>query len=288
VIAGVAWALSSSRAYPPTMLLEALNTEGIAKSALLDVITAHRSRLSVRELLASAYKQDANEKAALFRILGELATDNDLPELVGRLNGKDPVARLHIINILSKFPKPEVSRALQQQLKDPNKLIRAATLAALTRMSGPFDMELLCNLLLDPEIDVQNKAIDAVIRANDPDTIKYLIPVLKDENENARRAAVEVNRCNATRSRNCSKRYPMTTSGGSRAADALGKIGAQGRGCQTLVGDQDEDAPPAIKTEPDQGRPRCRISSKPQGQGLVRANVQWMHSPKSARARCRA
>src|SRR5262245_62502551 len=34
VVAGVAWALSSSRAYPPTMLLEALNTDGIAKSAL--------------------------------------------------------------------------------------------------------------------------------------------------------------------------------------------------------------------------------------------------------------
>ena len=81
VVAGVAWALSSSRAYPPTMLLDALSTEGVAKSALLDVITAHRSRLSVREILAAAYKQEANEKAALFRILGELATDNDLPEL---------------------------------------------------------------------------------------------------------------------------------------------------------------------------------------------------------------
>ena len=192
VVAGVAWALSSSRAYPPTMLLDALGTEGIAKSALLDVITAHRSRLSVREILAAAYKQEANEKAALFRILGELATDNDLPELVGRLNGKDPVARLHIINILSRFPKPEVQRALQQQLKDTNKLVRAATLGALAKMDGPIDIEQVCALLRDPEIDVQNKAIDVVIRANDPDTIKYLIPVLKDENEYARRAAVEV------------------------------------------------------------------------------------------------
>ena len=68
VVAGVAWALSSSRAYPPTMLLDALGTEGVAKSALLDVITAHRSRLSVREILAAAYKQEANEKAALFRL----------------------------------------------------------------------------------------------------------------------------------------------------------------------------------------------------------------------------
>jgi len=246
VIAGVAWALSSSRAYPPTMLLDALNTEGIAKSALLDIITAHRARLSVRELLAAAYKQEANEKAALFRVLGELATDNDLPELVGRLNGKDPVARLHIINILSKFPKPEVSRALQQQLKDPNKLIRAATLAALTRMSGPFDMELLCNLLLDPEIDVQNKAIDAVIRANDPDTIKYLIPVLKDENENARRAAVEV--LNEVGNAKSVKELLEAVSDDdwwvrSRAADALGKIGGPKvvEAVLQLVGDQDED-----------------------------------------------
>ncbi len=246
VVAGVAWALSSSRAYPPTMLLEALGTEGIAKSALLDVITAHRSRLSVREILAAAYKQEANEKAALFRILGELATDNDLPELVGRLNGKDPVARLHIINILSRFPKPEVQRALQQQLKDTNKLVRAATLGALAKMDGPIEIEQVCALLRDPEIDVQNKAIDVVIRANDPDTIKYLIPVLKDENEYARRAAVEV--LNEIGNAKSVKDLLEAVSDDdwwvrSRAADALGKIGGPKvvEAVLQLVGDQDED-----------------------------------------------
>jgi eukaryotic-like serine/threonine-protein kinase len=246
VVAGVAWALSSSRAYPPTMLLDALGTEGVAKSALLDVITAHRTRLSVRELLAAAYKQEANEKAALFRILGELATDNDLPELVGRLNGKDPVARLHIINILSRFPKPEVQRALQQQLKDTNKLVRAATLGALAKMDGPIEIEQVCVLLRDPEIDVQNKAIDVVIRANDPETIKYLIPVLKDENEYARRAAVEV--LNEIGNAKSVKELLEAVSDDdwwvrSRAADALGKIGGPKvvEAVLQLVGDQDED-----------------------------------------------
>jgi eukaryotic-like serine/threonine-protein kinase len=246
VIAGVAWALSSSRAYPPTMLLDALATEGVAKSALLDVITAHRARLSVREILAAAYKQEANEKAALFRILGELATDNDLPELVGRLHGKDPIARLHIINILSRFPKPEVQRALQQQLKDTNKQIRAATLSALAKMDGPIEIEQVCALLRDPEIDVQNKAIDVVIRANDPDTIKYLIPVLKDENEYARRAAVEV--LNEIGNANSVKELLEAVADDdwwvrSRAADALGKIGGPRviDAVLHLVGDQDED-----------------------------------------------
>jgi eukaryotic-like serine/threonine-protein kinase len=246
VIAGVAWALSSSRAFPATMLLEALGTEGVAKSALLDVISAHRSRLSVRELLGAAYKQDVNEKAALFRILGEVAGENDLPELIGRLHGKDPVARLHIINILSRFPKPEVARALQQQLKDTNKLVRAATLSALAKMTGPIEIEEVCALLRDPELDVQNKAIDVVIRANDPETIKYLIPVLKDENENARRAAVEV--LNEIGDAKSVKNLLEAVADDdwwvrSRAADALGKIGGPRvvEAVLQLVGDQDED-----------------------------------------------
>ena len=113
-------------------------------------------------------------------------------------------------------------------------------------MSGPFDMELLCGLLRDPEIDVQNKAIDAVIRANDPDTIKYLIPVLKDENENARRAAVEV--LNEVGNAKSVKELLEAVSDDdwwvrSRAADALGKIGGPKvvEAVLHLVGDQDED-----------------------------------------------
>ena len=39
---------------------------------------------------------------------------------------------------------------------------------------------------------LNRRAIDVLIRANDPETIKHLIAVLKDENEYARRAAVEV------------------------------------------------------------------------------------------------
>ena len=109
-IAGVAWALTSSRGYPPNLLLEALGTPGIAKSALLDVINGQRARFSIRELLTAAYAQEANEKAALFRIVAEAADESALPELISRLQGKDPIARLHIISVLARFNKPEVQR----------------------------------------------------------------------------------------------------------------------------------------------------------------------------------
>jgi len=228
VVAGIAWALTTSRNYPQNLLIEALATPGVSKSALLEVIAAQKSRFGVRELLNAAYTQEPNEKAALFRVIGEIADTSAVPELIGRAQGKDPIARVHIINILARFNTPEVQTALQVLLKDPNKLIRGATLSALQRMDGKIDIERVCALLKDPEIDVQNKAIDVVIKANDPETIRYLIEILKDENENARRAAVEV--LNEVGNAKSVKHLLEALKDSdwwvrSRAADALGKIG---------------------------------------------------------------
>jgi HEAT repeat protein/tRNA A-37 threonylcarbamoyl transferase component Bud32 len=246
VIAGISWALTSNRNYPPHLLIEALATPGISKSAVLEVITAQKNRFGVRDLLAAAYAQEPNEKAALFRIIGEIADASSVSELVGRVQGKDPIARVHIINLLARFNTPEVQTALQAQLKDPNKLIRGATLSALQRMDGPIDIERVCMLLKDPEIDVQNKAIDVVIKANHPDTIRHLIEILKDENENARRAAVEVlNEVGTAKS----VKYLLEALKDSdwwvrsRAADALGKIGGPRviEAVLQLVRDKDDD-----------------------------------------------
>ncbi len=246
VIAGVSWALTSSRNYPPNLLLEALGTAGVSKSALLEVINAHRTRLSVRELLKAAYAQEPNEKAALFRIIGEVADENAVPELIGRLQGKDQSARLHIINILGKFDRPEVARALQAQLGDGNKQVRAAALGSLSKMSGPFEAVMLCNMLRDPEIEVQNRAVDVLIKARDPDTVKHLVQVLKDENDYARRAAVEVlNEVGDARS----VKFLLEAIKDddwwvrSRAGDALGKIGGPRviDAVLELVRDKDED-----------------------------------------------
>jgi HEAT repeat protein/tRNA A-37 threonylcarbamoyl transferase component Bud32 len=113
-------------------------------------------------------------------------------------------------------------------------------------MDGPIDIERVAPLLRDPEIDVLNRAIDVVIKANHPETMKYLIEVLKDENENARRAAVEVlNEIGNPQS----VKYLLGSLKDSdwwvrsRAADALGKIGGPKviEAVLQLVRDKDED-----------------------------------------------
>jgi serine/threonine-protein kinase len=246
VIAGVAWALTSSRSYPPHLLLEALAKPGVSKSAVLEVINAQRTRFSIRELLTAAYAQEPNEKAALFRIISETVDDSGVPELLGRLQGKDSMARLLILGVLGRFNRPDVRTALQAQLADGNKLIRSAALAALAKMDGPIEVERICALLLDPEIEVQNRAVEVLIKAKDPQTIRYLVPVLKDENEYARRSAVEV--LNEIGNAGSVKFLLAAIKDSdwwvrSRAGDALGKIGGPKviDAVLELARDKDED-----------------------------------------------
>jgi serine/threonine-protein kinase len=227
-MSGIAWALSSSKNYPASALLDALTKPSMPKQAILDVIIAQKTRFTVRELLNAAYNQEPAERTGLFKIIAEIADESSIDDLIARIEGKDPVARLHIINVLARFNTPKVQQAVQKQLKDNSKFIRSAALSALSRMDGPFDMAVLCGMLRDPEIEVQNKAVDVVVHANHPETIKYLVDVLKDENEYARRAAVEVLNVVGTSK---SVKFLLEVIADSdwwvrtRAADALGKIG---------------------------------------------------------------
>jgi serine/threonine-protein kinase len=178
--------------------------------------------------------------------VADIADESLVPELLSRLEGKDPVARTHIISILARFDRPEVARALQAQLKDSNKFIRQAVLNALARLGGSVDPALLCEVLRDPDVETQQKAIDAVVRVNHPDTIQHLAGVLRDENESARRAAVEVLNEIGTPQH---VRFLLQSIKDddwwvrSRAADALAKIGGPRviDAALELIRDADED-----------------------------------------------
>jgi HEAT repeat protein/tRNA A-37 threonylcarbamoyl transferase component Bud32 len=245
-VAAVAWALASSRNYSPGLLLELLQNPAVSKPAILDVIAAQKNRFNLRELINAAYNQDPNEKAALFRIAGELVDAESVDELVSRVDGKDTIARTHIISLLARFDTPKVRSALQRTLKDPNKLVRAAALRAIQTGTGAIEPALIAPLLRDPEHEVRDPAIDILCRSKQPDTVRHLVEVLKDESEDARRAAVEVLNVVGDES---SVKYLLTAIRDadwwvrSRAADALGKIGGPTviTAALELVSDKDEE-----------------------------------------------
>ncbi|HUF74232.1 MAG TPA: HEAT repeat domain-containing protein [Gammaproteobacteria bacterium] len=245
-IAGTAWALSSSKSYNINRLAELLSEDEYSKSAIIEVLTAHRKRLNVRQLLAQIYYLQPAEKNAVFKLLNEIVTAELVPDLLSRMDGKDPVVRMHLIDLLSRFETPEVHRALQDALKDPNKLVRQSALVSLSRMKANIDLGMVASLLLDTDVDVINKAIDVIIHINNPETVKYLLPAMKSENEFSRRAAVEVlNEIGTT----ASVKYLLEAVADedwwvrSRASDALARIGGEKvvAAVLELVKDKDED-----------------------------------------------
>jgi len=227
-VAGVTKALAMSGTYDTNRLLALLGNDEVFKPALIEILGIVRKRLNSRELLSRAYDLQPSEKAAVFKIIADIAGPELVPDLIARLDGKDPAVRLHIIYLLGRFNHPDVARALEQQLKDRNKMVRKAALEVLAHMPGDRNIGLICSLLADPELEVQSRAVDLVVKIRHPDTMKHLINVLKDESEFARRSAVEV--LNEIAEPATIKYLLLALEDGdwwvrSRASDALAKIG---------------------------------------------------------------
>jgi len=131
-------------------------------------------------------------------------------------------------------------------LSDPKKMGRSAALEALANRDGNINIEKVSNLLRDPDLEVQNKAVDVIVKINHPDTIRFLVPALKDESEYTRRAAVEV--LNEIGNPDSVKDLLEAIKDDdwwvrARAGDALGEIGGPKvmNSVLQLIQDKDED-----------------------------------------------
>ncbi len=229
VVSGTAWALCSSTAYNANGLLNFFDDPEISKGALIEILRVHKQDLSVHELLRHAYECEPKEKAAIFKIIQETIKPEMVPDLIARMGGRDPVIKIHLMQLLGKFDRQEITHAFEMQLNDPNKMVRGAALVALaSRKNSVISIEKIAKALLDPDLDVQSKAVDVLIKLNHPETVQFLIPALKDESEYTRRAAVEV--LNAVGKENSVQELLSAIKDDdwwvrSRAGDALAEIG---------------------------------------------------------------
>ncbi|MGI9308028.1 MAG: protein kinase domain-containing protein [Gammaproteobacteria bacterium] len=245
-VAGVCWALSSSRNYDPKLLLKLLEKENVSAPAVMDILNAHMGELKFHDVLNKAYDLEPRAKASLFKLVDKMADEHAVPELLTRLGGHDKTSRMLIIKVLSRFSRPDVSIALQGLLKDTDRGVRQAALGALAHMDGEQDIEVICSLLDDPDIQVQNSAVDLIIKLNKPGTVDHLIEILKSESEFSRRSAVEVLNAIADTS---NIKHLLAVIGDndwwvrSRACDALAAIGGPKvmSAVMQLIKDKDEN-----------------------------------------------
>ena len=85
VVSGTAWALSSSTDYDPTALLEFFDDPEVAKGPLIEILKVHKKQISLHELMRRAYEVEPKEKAALFKIIEDIITEDMVPDLINRL-----------------------------------------------------------------------------------------------------------------------------------------------------------------------------------------------------------
>jgi serine/threonine-protein kinase len=245
-VSGTAWALSSNRRFNPNRLVDLLSDDDYSKSAIIEILTVHKARLNVRQLLAQIYDLQPSEKTAVFKLIAEAAEPELVPDLLSRMGGKDPIVRMHMIDLLAKLGGEGVAEAIADQLQDNHKLVRRAALTALAQLGGDIDIDKLCKMLLDIDVEIINKAVDVIAKINHPDTVKHLVPALKDENEFSRRAAVEV--LNEIGNANSVKHLLEAVADEdwwvrARASDALGRIGGERvvDAVLELIRDKDDD-----------------------------------------------
>ncbi len=228
IVAGVKRILCRSGDFEPNQLFEQLDHPDISKSALCDILLAHSSRIKPNILLGMLDRVSSKVRPMLYRLLDKVADEALLPDIIRRLDARQPMVRAHLVKVIANFETPQGLNALTAALEDPHKVVRQSALQGLAKMRSPQAVEAICRLLGDPDLTVQAAAIETLIKIRAPNTVKYLVDVLQDESEYVRRAAVEV--LNEIGDQNAVKDLLNALRDVDwwvkvRAADALGAIG---------------------------------------------------------------
>ncbi len=225
---GVSEALCKAEDIDPNALVGKLADPNLSKTAIMNVLTAHKEKLKAVNLIRFVFNVDHSEQVALFKIIDSVATDTVVTEIINRIDTKEAFIRSNFAKILRKFDRPQVHEALEKLLSDDNKNVRLAALDGLSHMKGDISIDRLTMLIDDADYAVQNKAVETIVSIEHPDTVAHLVPHLKSESEYTRRAAVEVlNEIASPTSVRDLFRILKDEDWWvrSRAADALGKIG---------------------------------------------------------------
>ena len=156
-VTATASALAASRRFNPNRLVDLLAEDKFSKSAIVDVLQAHQDRLSLNHLLAQVYDMQPSEKTAVFKMVREIATEEQVPDLLARINGKDPVVKANLIRAVAPFERPDVQQALESTLGDENKMVRTAALTALSQLNGAGNVDIICSLLCDSDVDRRDR-----------------------------------------------------------------------------------------------------------------------------------
>jgi len=189
----VAQVLTRSQRYDPNLLLDLFRDPECPKPLLGQLLAQHAGRLRGAELLRLLEQVDEEAKSAVLTLIYQAATPALVPQLTRCLDDPDPAVRAGLVKTLGRFPSDEVQANLVRLvLGDGHKSVRLAALAALIAQPLPTPVSALFQLLRDPDMVIQGKALEALVASDDPQVSERAVALLEEGSESIRRAAVEI------------------------------------------------------------------------------------------------
>jgi hypothetical protein len=180
-VAGVANILSTSKTYNPNHLIDYCADSKVSQMALTQILTHHKDRLGPQAIQSLLARMDKDSRTSILRFVEQAATHTMIPVLLPWLQTDDWITRLSVTRVLGRFPTRDGEAALVALLGDPHKSIRQTALEGLSQINNPEHVGVICKLIRDDDLSVQNKAIETVVRMKAAHTVPHLLELLQDE-----------------------------------------------------------------------------------------------------------
>jgi serine/threonine-protein kinase len=180
VVNGLLDALIQKDTYDPSQLLSLFDYPTLPGTKLEQLLQSRKDKLQTQTLIRALSTATKDNQLIILRLVEQIATEENIPELLQLLQTNSAAIRIHIVRTLRRFQTPAVQESLTQLISDPHKQIRVQALEVLVSMHSPLVAGPLCHLLNDPDIGVQQQSFDIILH------------MLQDDSELNRQKAVEV------------------------------------------------------------------------------------------------
>ena len=145
---------------------------------------------AIPDLIGALDDEDSEVRGHCARILGQARVFQAVPKLINLLKHEDPFTRKTMCETLGEMGAVEAIPDLIQVLMYESWEMRWAAANALEKIGRNAEEE-LTRLLSDEDIRVREMAAEVLGKINTTKAPPALIPLLKDENSEAQKAAVE-------------------------------------------------------------------------------------------------
>ncbi|MEZ4649308.1 MAG: HEAT repeat domain-containing protein [Candidatus Eisenbacteria bacterium] len=184
--------LSVAQGYDPVALFDRLDAAGSNRPRIERILRARGQRLhweTIRKLLSGATRDRVR---VLLAILESRSEAQAVQVVLPLLKLDDPWMKIQTLRFLASRAAKDAGPDIVAKLDDRDPGVRREAVTALGAIKSSEYLAPLCQSLRDADLQVSSAAIAALVSVGDPGAVRHLIEVLKDESEYARRGAVEV------------------------------------------------------------------------------------------------